>query len=652
MSLALIDQIESLKNDLTSQLEHAFGDASNLPSTAPYPLTLKQAAAKELAVFTAYVENHEEIAVHSHAYDQGLEGIPTGILFRLSEALRTGFRDALNDDTLPLAFSAVDSYCTAYAEGYADGRAAKIARDRASTSWLALSAELSVVLNSVLNPDELLSDAADLIRAFSDSSSVTIFLVDDSYEWSVVEANSTGRGQDNYPTGSRLSLSDKSPVSQCIATGAAQVLLIGDELPPAPERQYLSSVRSMMVLPLVSHGQTIGAVSFHREGGPAFDADDQMPMRLTLDQIAIAIENRRLYRDLARYADELERIVQERTQDVVRVQEFTDAILENSPDAILFLNTDASIQRANGAFHQLFGYQNDKLPNILLAELASPESKNLVNASIDSVVATGHVARFRMSAVHVNGTTFDVDAALAPSFDDGSLNGVICNMRDVTDLVHAEDRIKASLREKEVLLQEIHHRVKNNLQIVASLISLQTAQIADESASRALVESEARIRAMALIHERLYNSSDLSSVNSVDYIRDLVNHICKTYSSQAMAIQVTVDVANLSLDLDTAIPCGLIINELLSNAFRHAFPAQSTGEIAVAFRVNEQNQFVLVVRDNGVGFPQSLDPWASPTLGLRLVRGLVEQLNGTLDIQSKLGATAISIQFSSTTDTR
>ena len=209
--------------------------------------------------------------------------------------------------------------------------------------------------------------------------------------------------------------------------------------------------------------------------------------------------------------------------------------------------------------------------------------------------------------------------------------------QDITDSRHAEAQIKASLKEKEVLLKEIHHRVKNNLQIISSLLNLQSAEIEDPKASQKFRESQDRVKAMALIHERLYQSSDLAKIDFCGYVRSLTGHLARSYRVDANAIRLSLEVDSVPMNLDVAIPCGLMINELVSNAFKYAFPERKEGEIKVRFTEEHDRKLNLVVSDNGVGFPEGRNPEESDSLGLKLVRTLTEQLGGTLHYQNHNG---------------
>lgn len=224
---------------------------------------------------------------------------------------------------------------------------------------------------------------------------------------------------------------------------------------------------------------------------------------------------------------------------------------------------------------------------------------------------------------------------------------------DLTERVRAEDQLKAALREKEVLLKEVHHRVKNNLQVIASLLSLQAGTIKDEKAQAAFQESQHRVRSMAAIHERLYQSPDLAHLEMEGYIRQLVADLWMTHAPPGIACRI--DAAGVTLDMDTAVPCGLILNELVSNALTHAFPPELETksrpgqepalkkEIRITMR-SEQDAIVLTVSDNGIGLPADLDLDNLDSLGLELVRLLTRQIGGVLLLDKSLG-TSFQITF-------
>jgi PAS domain S-box-containing protein len=212
--------------------------------------------------------------------------------------------------------------------------------------------------------------------------------------------------------------------------------------------------------------------------------------------------------------------------------------------------------------------------------------------------------------------------------------------KEVVEHERAEEQIRAALNEKVVLLQEIHHRVKNNLQIVISLINLQTRQIKDENVKRILQESQTRIRVMALVHEKLYRSDDISHIIFSEYIRDLITILFDFYSLNRRLIAIKVEMKDIFLNIDTAIPIGLIINELVTNSLKHAFPGGRKGEISIS--IQEEGRVLSVIfKDNGVGIPPGFDWRNAPSLGLRLIISLVEQLNGTIELDGKNGTAFI-----------
>ncbi|MGB2907021.1 MAG: PAS domain S-box protein [Candidatus Aminicenantaceae bacterium] len=208
----------------------------------------------------------------------------------------------------------------------------------------------------------------------------------------------------------------------------------------------------------------------------------------------------------------------------------------------------------------------------------------------------------------------------------------------------ADNRIAASLKEKEVLLREIHHRVKNNMQIISSLLRLQASNLSDPDALESLQISQDRIRSMALVHEGLYRSSDLSQIDFAEYVKKLTGHLYSINADSRSQISLHVEIEDISLDINRAIPCGLIINELVTNALKHAFPGGRKGEIFIRMARFKQGGLSLTVADNGMGFPAEVDIRNTDSLGMQIVGDLVQQLNGILRVNTKDG-TQFTIRF-------
>lgn len=217
---------------------------------------------------------------------------------------------------------------------------------------------------------------------------------------------------------------------------------------------------------------------------------------------------------------------------------------------------------------------------------------------------------------------------------------------ELAERKRAEEQLKLSLKEKEVLLKEIHHRVKNNLQVISSVLRLQSDYVKDEKILALFNDSQNRIRSMALIHEKLYQSSNLLKINFDEYIRDLTNNLVRSYTAFSSSVTLATHAVGVWLNIDTAIPCGLIINELVANSLKHAFLNKNqNNEIQVSIVSNNNNSFTLRVQDNGMGFPENIDFRNTESLGLELVCVFTEQLDGTIELDRSHG-TAFIITFS------
>jgi two-component sensor histidine kinase len=216
---------------------------------------------------------------------------------------------------------------------------------------------------------------------------------------------------------------------------------------------------------------------------------------------------------------------------------------------------------------------------------------------------------------------------------------------DITEKKNYEEELKASLKEKEILLREIHHRVKNNMTVVSSLLMLQSSKVENDHDKEMFYESKNRIKAMALIHDKLYHGENLAKISFDDYINDITDSIFMTYNISSERIRLKKDVDAVTLDINTAIPCGLIVNELLSNSIKHAFPDDRDGEINVALKLKDGHTVELTVSDNGIGFPEGLDFRNTETLGMNLVDALAGQLMGKIEL-SREHSTEFKVTFS------
>ncbi len=232
---------------------------------------------------------------------------------------------------------------------------------------------------------------------------------------------------------------------------------------------------------------------------------------------------------------------------------------------------------------------------------------------------------------------------------DGNIKSTISSGEDITERAEAEKKLKKSLEEKKLLLREIHHRVKNNIQVISSLLNLQASSTLERRPAEILKESRNRLRSMALIHDRLYQSEDLAEIDFADYTEKLLGNLFKSYGINTDLIGYRIEGCNINMDINRAIPCGLIINELVSNSLKYAFPRGRGGEIYISLSTNSEvedaeKSYTLIVADNGVGFPKNFDLNKPRTLGLQLVLTLVKQLKGKLSLKGTPG-TRFEITF-------
>ncbi len=209
----------------------------------------------------------------------------------------------------------------------------------------------------------------------------------------------------------------------------------------------------------------------------------------------------------------------------------------------------------------------------------------------------------------------------------------------------AEEHLKKSLEEKEVLLKEVHHRVKNNMQIISSILKMQSRNIEDPNLKGILQESQNRIHSMALIHENLYSNEGLADIEFSNYVKSLTGNIARSYASQQASVKFKFDIDEANLPMDLAIPCGLIINELISNSFKYAFKDSTDGCISISFiREGNTENHSLIVKDNGIGIPEGLDIMGGKSLGLKIIKTLVKQIDGEL-ITDFTNGTQFKINF-------
>jgi PAS domain S-box-containing protein len=329
------------------------------------------------------------------------------------------------------------------------------------------------------------------------------------------------------------------------------------------------------------------------------------------------------------------------TKELLSSKRHSEAILGNMSEGILELTHEGTIIYANPATVSLTGIPEESLLASDFTELFHETHRERINELLG---VSGDMPQRNTEDSPLILNSKQVSVNIVP-LKNGEHDSVAVILDDITERKLAEDKIKASLREKEVLLKEVHHRVKNNLQVISSLLNLQSRYVKDRQALEMFKESQSRVRSMALIHEKLYQSEDLARIDIAGYIRDLISSLFRSYGASAAAIKVKTDVHDILLDINAAIPCGLIINELVSNCLKHAFPDGRGGKLVTELRSDNDKHCSLIVSDNGIGFPEDIDFRNTESLGMQLVITLVEQLDGSIELDRSSG-TAFRIRFS------
>ncbi len=363
--------------------------------------------------------------------------------------------------------------------------------------------------------------------------------------------------------------------------------------------------------------------------GQQFDAE----VSLTRIQIDGSIAVQAIVRDITekKKADEALRQSEEKYR----------SLSEASPNAIYIINQDATITYANNYALRILKRSLTDVRGHRLMEVFPGEDADILIQIIIGVFQHGHDVRRDDRITASDGTERWLSSVYTPLKDNaGRVTAVLCVSYDITERKTMENQIATSLREKEYLLKEIHHRVKNNLQVISSLLSMQADKATDKNVIDSLTDSQNRVKSIALVHEKLYQSKSLDQIEYSDYLTKFAMHLFDTYNVSQSQISCKIHAENILVDINQAVPCSLIINELLTNTLKYAFPGGRKGEIVIDF-VTDGNNYILTYHDNGIGIPEGISFERTESLGMKLIYGLTQQLNGSVTLKREGGTTFI-----------
>ena len=336
--------------------------------------------------------------------------------------------------------------------------------------------------------------------------------------------------------------------------------------------------------------------------------------------------------EVGNLANEFNRMAENLSKTTVS-RNFMDDIIESMADSLIVTDASCNIQKVNSSTLKMLGYSEEELIGKSLGHLFS--NPEIICNFMES---TGQVENKEAEYLRKDGEVIPISLSLGSIHDsEGNEHGIVSVASDITKRKEAEEQITKSLKEKEILLSEIHHRVKNNLAVISGLLQMQIWETEDLAAETALKDSQLRVQSIALVHEKLYQSENLSFIQFDYYIRDLLQAISSTYMDSHVAIEIDTDLENIILNINQAIPCSLLLNELIVNAYKHAFDNDENGKIYVK-TFKKEDMIHMHVKDNGIGFPEDFDFDEANSLGMTLINTLTQQLNGEMKMRNDNGA--------------
>ncbi len=439
----------------------------------------------------------------------------------------------------------------------------------------------------------------------------------------------------------------------------------------APQILNEHGVVSGMSVVIGSREKPFGVLGAHSTKKRRFTGEDTYFLNSVAFLIAEVVKSRRAEEELRQHREKLEELIKERTSELTKTNEqlsreiagrkqmekalqnhvnFLKTVLNAIPAPVFYRNMDYIYQGCNEMFaRHVLGLPKEKVIGHSMYEFTKEFSEEMIQISeyydgilVNEGVSLPHEVKIRC-AEDGEVRNFLVHKA---TYSDvvGNVIGIVGVLLDITKRKKAEE---ALLKTENIRKKEIHHRIKNNLQVISSLLSLQAEHFSDEKVKEAFQDSQNRVISMSLIHEELYKTGDSEALDFAAYLQKLATELLKSYKIGTGDIRLKLDLENVSLKMDTAIPLGIIVSELVSNSLKHAFPGGRNGEIRVKLYRTENedtSQFTLIVSDDGVGLSENTDFRNTSSLGLQLVIALVEQINGSIELEKEAG-TGFRIRF-------
>jgi PAS domain S-box-containing protein len=380
--------------------------------------------------------------------------------------------------------------------------------------------------------------------------------------------------------------------------------------------------KAWLGVPLKIGGRTVGAMvilNYYDEN--AYSEKDLMVLKFISEQIAIAIDKKK-------------------SEEALRNSEKKfRKIFELSPATIVLLNNEGTVIEVNDRFEKILDYDKEVMLGKKVHNLSflTSEAKEKVIKAFNDRMSGEEVPSYEIEFIKRDGERGSAMVSGTQIYDEmGKIMYGLAVISDITELKKTQDELKSLLSEKDILIKEIHHRVKNNLQIVSSILNIQAHSLKNEDIIDSFKKSHDRISSIALVHEKLYNFANLSRINFKEYINELANSIYNAFKESLGEVKLKTDIEDITIDINKAIPISLIINELLINSMKYAFPNQKSGRIYLNLK-KEEDFLEIIIGDDGIGLPDTIDIHNPETIGLDIVNILVEQIDGSIELNNNNG---------------